>query len=68
MDLLILPILAGAIVLALAAAGPFARSAAFGVGETSAGNDDQPSGIWVSPDGRSADTGDRRVYRDREIH
>ncbi|MEM0984704.1 MAG: hypothetical protein AAGJ32_00510 [Pseudomonadota bacterium] len=67
MDLLILLILAGAIVLAIPAAGPIARAAAFGVRETSAEHEDQPSGIWVSPEGRSADTGDRRVYGDREI-
>ncbi|MEM0985201.1 MAG: hypothetical protein AAGJ32_03045, partial [Pseudomonadota bacterium] len=67
MDLLILHILAGAIVLAVAAAGPFARSAAFGVRETPAGNEDQPSGIWVTPEGRSADTGDRHVSDGRDI-
>ncbi|MEM0986326.1 MAG: hypothetical protein AAGJ32_08775 [Pseudomonadota bacterium] len=68
MDLLIVHILAGAIALAIAAAGLLARSAAFGVRETSVRNDDQPSGIWVSPNGRSADTGDRRISDERESH
>ncbi|MEM0986285.1 MAG: hypothetical protein AAGJ32_08565 [Pseudomonadota bacterium] len=67
MDLLILYLLAGAIVLAIAAAGPIARSAAFGVRETPSEYDDKPSGSWVSPNGRSADTGDRRVQGQREI-
>ncbi|MEM0984875.1 MAG: hypothetical protein AAGJ32_01390 [Pseudomonadota bacterium] len=68
MDLLILLILAGAFVLAIAAAGPIARSAAFGVRETPAGHEDQPSGIWVSPEGRSVDAGDRRVSDGRKSH
>ncbi|MEM0986781.1 MAG: hypothetical protein AAGJ32_11075 [Pseudomonadota bacterium] len=67
MDLLILLILAGAFVLAITAAGPCARSAAFGVRETSAEHEDQPSGIWVTPAGRSEDTGDRRVGDEPKI-
>ncbi|MEM0985797.1 MAG: hypothetical protein AAGJ32_06090 [Pseudomonadota bacterium] len=68
MDLLILYLLAWAFLLAIPAAGPSARSAAFGVRETSAEYEDQPSGIWVSPDGRSADAGDRRVSDERKRH
>ncbi|MEM0986083.1 MAG: hypothetical protein AAGJ32_07540 [Pseudomonadota bacterium] len=67
MDLLILHILAGAIVLAIAAAGLCVRSAAFGVRETPAEYEDQPSGIWVTPEGRSVDACDRRVSDERDI-
>ncbi|MEM0985497.1 MAG: hypothetical protein AAGJ32_04560 [Pseudomonadota bacterium] len=67
MDLLILLILAGALVLAIPAAGLCARSAAFGVRETSAEHNDQPSGIWVSPEGRSVDAGDRRISDELKI-